>query len=584
MKILKGVALVLISILAISFGTTSVLASSAIVGSTSTNANSANAQIKQMIDQSYIDLFGLKSTLTDIVSTFNFYNSSSKMNYSYNAKFASRNGSYTVGLNYNLITSSNLETSISEENISGTMNFYSLTNINKTTLTNNIVRNESSFIQYNDTSGIHCFSAQETVVSTLNEANILNASVTGYQSISGENQQFSANILQTQVGNQIANIAPTQVAYQINYVPATGQNQTAFISPANASGATSSSSYNSDDSFSPLTVGAALMDTIPERNSWKAGGVYVWWDQSVSMDVGWFMTILGAVVTLTGPWGIAILVTGVLLLEASAFQADMGNGYSLTIVYLLAASYMLFGFVPLPLYFEMGFYTDKVVTPIGTWTGSWSYFDAYDTTQSFFTEYFWIFGGNRTDPFPVDLPTLLDPAIAVYAYDESNDVYVNVPISIDGGPVSTGSVLYGPSGDYTFQAFDSDSGGAFNCFYDGNYYGNPAVVNISSDETITAYYNYIPTYCVTFYAQQFDNYPISTDVYVNGEWVGYTDPNSGSLTVYLPLGVYTIAADQYAWDPIYNCWDTLMGTVGAGLDGYGNLWVTCDTSVGFQYY
>ena len=184
-----------------------------------------------------------------------------------------------------------------------------------------------------------------------------------------------------------------------------------------------------------------------------------------------------------------------------------------------------------------------------------------------------------------------DPEVTLLVYDESTGSYVdNIPIQIDSSWYSSGSVVDVPAGGLAFQAPDSDSGGAFNCFYDGNnYYGNAADIPLSvGDETITAYYNYIPTYTVTFSATDPSNYPVYTDVYINNNWVGTTDPNNGNLTIALPLGVYPLSDDQYAYDPLYGQAMPLGMSVYPGypgfVDGNGNLWVVGDTSVWLLYY
>ena len=138
----------------------------------------------------------------------------------------------------------------------------------------------------------------------------------------------------------------------------------------------------------------------------------------------------------------------------------------------------------------------------------------------------------------------MDPQFVVLAYDESNSVYDTVPISVDGALVSTDTLLYGPTGYYTFQAFDSTSGGAFNCFYDGsNYYSNSADINITQDETITVYYNYIPTYTVYFYAYDPGAGSVYVGAYVDGNYVGTT-----YCVASVPLGFHYITFDQEAWN------------------------------------
>ena len=73
--------------------------------------------------------------------------------------------------------------------------------------------------------------------------------------------------------------------------------------------------------------------------------------------------------------------------------------------------------------------------------------------------------------------------------------------------------------------------------------------------------------------------------YINSNWVGTTDPNTGYLIISLPLGIYPLSADQYAYDPMYGEAMLLGMSASPGfVDGNGNLWVVGDTFVWLQYY
>jgi len=183
----------------------------------------------------------------------------------------------------------------------------------------------------------------------------------------------------------------------------------------------------------------------------------------------------------------------------------------------------------------------------------------------------------------VNVNSKYDPEVTILAYDESSSNYVNgIPISVDGTWVSSGSVISVESGDNQFQAPDSDSGGAFNCFFDGsNYYGNGADILIFGDEGITAYYNYIPSYTVTITAydtfdQSYDIYP---GLYVDGNCVGY-----GTATVTLSLGWHSVAMDEsYGWLYLpeysitdgtnwYNSGDSIPITADTTITGYYDMY------------
>jgi hypothetical protein len=114
----------------------------------------AEAQVKQMLDQKYIDILGLQSTMTDVVSSFNYYNRSTQTSYESEATLISSQGSYNVELNHNQTSVLNQETLYDEENISGSANYYLLNKIKSTTIGNNVLRTEYNYIQYNDSSGL----------------------------------------------------------------------------------------------------------------------------------------------------------------------------------------------------------------------------------------------------------------------------------------------------------------------------------------------------------------------------------------------------------------------------------------------
>ncbi len=149
-----------------------------------------------------------------------------------------------------------------------------------------------------------------------------------------------------------------------------------------------------------------------------------------------------------------------------------------------------------------------------------------------------------------------DPEVTILAYDESTSSYVNgIPLQIDGTWVSSGNVVPLAETDYLFQAPDSDGGGAFNCFFDGtNYYGNSADITIVQDTTITAYYNYMPTYSLTINC--YDCYfheTTDSNIYVDGNYVG-----TGSATVQVPIGAHTVTVDYQAYNEGWNDYGTIL--------------------------
>ena len=189
----KILALLLICTLAISMGSTLGIARGLIIKpptplptSPFTSQESADeAQAKQLIDQSFIDMFGLQSDLTAVTSDVNFCNTTSQEAYTYNATFVpSQGSSYAVELSYNQTAAGNLEMTVSQENITGALNLFYLNEASQTFIENTVVKTDHLLVEYNDSSDVsHEFVSDSQIFSTSNETDILNATETGYQSI-----------------------------------------------------------------------------------------------------------------------------------------------------------------------------------------------------------------------------------------------------------------------------------------------------------------------------------------------------------------------------------------------------------------
>ena len=183
-----------------------------------------------------------------------------------------------------------------------------------------------------------------------------------------------------------------------------------------------------------------------------------------------------------------------------------------------------------------------------------------------------------------------DPSVTILAYDESTESYVDgIPIAVDGNWVTSGNTVDLIDPNPLFYAPDSDGGGAFNCFFDGsNYYGNSANIPITGNETITAYYNYLPTYTLTINA--YDPYfhePTDTNIYVDGNYVG-----TASATVQVPIGDHTVTFDYSAYNEGWNDYGTILEIDGNYCGYYEiysqepvilSLFVTYDTQINAVY-
>lgn len=202
--------------------------------------------------------------------------------------------------------------------------------------------------------------------------------------------------------------------------------------------------------------------------------------------------------------------------------------------------------IHIPKYGEMGYFTNQFIyynenngEPQSTPNGDYYYFDLVDSYHGFITEYdadhSWG-TTTHTDELP-QLPNG-DPMLTLLAYDESNYCYdYGIPLEIYGNWVSSGDVIAMPSCALLFEAPEGDSPGSFDCFYDGtNWYGNQAVITLSGDTTVTAYYHYIPSVYLSI--DNVDNY--SNDL---GSWGGY-----------VPIGWYVIGGYGPIWDDYMGCY------------------------------
>ena len=202
----------------------------------------------------------------------------------------------------------------------------------------------------------------------------------------------------------LATVFPSNLGDQINYDSSTGQNQTAYFAPnlpvgtqdqtANSS---SNLSANPDWTYQYGGIGAASMDISPAtRNSWNAMGFYLFWPTDDFYLAAAVMAVSLAVLALYSPefgfvYALIGIVLGTVLPEVSSFVCSGMAPYNLNVLYFLVGSYMLFGWFPIPLYFETGFYANHVdlgIYPIWSGPGGQDcYFDVWDTNLGWIPQF-----------------------------------------------------------------------------------------------------------------------------------------------------------------------------------------------------
>ena len=563
-KILKAIVLATIMILSLAI-TPSLVRGDVATSSTSSSLTSNNTNLQQVLDRLYIGILGFTNNVTSVHSSVNEENGTTT-GFTYVGVFSSSEASYSVNATQFKITNGNQVISTSTENITGGgFNTYASATQTATTAGNSIIKDTAMNYQISNSSGNYYMNLKMDGFTDSNDSNPL----TSYA-------QLDQNFIEP-IGNYSAIITsqPNSNDSFVSITTPNGANATFGFGSPSTSGTNNNVQIGTNNNVqldsSPPGMDYAPLDPSPNPNGdYSMIGEWIFWAPGYYLLIGVVMIIIGAIVAAAGFLaGLIVTCIGAVITAAGAFPAQMEYDHSMVtyqVLYMYLVFYDIWGlWFRVPCWVELGYYSNYV----SVWwinggqnmaiPDGWFYFDALDPDHGLLDLYDEINNAYYNSVGPTDIwstdppPTNYDVTFQVY--DESSNCYDSgLPFSIDGGPYVgiSGSDVWIPCGEHSIQVPDSDSGGAFNCFFDGtNYYGNGADIPISGDETITAYYNYIPTYTVTVYAfDQMDN-PVYADVYIDGNWAGTTN----EMSVQVPLGIHTIEFSQWDYSNMEMCQD-----------------------------
>jgi hypothetical protein len=236
------------------------------------------------------------------------------------------------------------------------------------------------------------------------------------------------------------------------------------------------------------------------QNSNMLMGFFIYWNSGFAATAGLIMAILGAIGAAAGflTGGASLIVVGIVtawlgvVLALSQDFPALVSGNAITILYYEFEFYLLFGFLPVPSYAEMGYYSNQYqIWPINSGepvSCAWTFFDCYDTSHSFIDlilpNFLWY---SHTDVWPAGVAE--DSEVTFQAVDASGNQIDNVGFEVDGSwNFYSGESYWLPAG--THSVYAANPGGALHWIdQDGNgLNGCPVPVTISGDTTITAHY------------------------------------------------------------------------------------------------
>ncbi len=525
-----------------------------------------NDNFQKDLDSSFLKILGLYSSVTIIdsnVTTHGNALTTDSAGYSYSGKFISGNQTYVVQSDLQESHSQKAITRTENCIISGSMNTrYTTQEVNKTSGTNTICY-RTLILQTTNSSGEYHLKVNSTTLISKTTSGTISSDIQLEQDLFAPIGKTSINIT-PQKGSEtpkVVFILPDGIQLATcadQLLPKT--TKSAAIHPQTKLGTQYSTldygdpiddygwSISSIDPFSPGVTdhGVNTVHGINNIRGLELTNYRIWWLPSwaVASYIYWLVvdTIAGAI---NGglPFGavagfIVGVVTDLVGIFSPYFQATIDPYDNLMIEYVIfeTKATNVAGFtIKLPYCFEIGFYTNYVLNPLTNledWY-DWHYFPAYMLCVGHQSSLLSMIDWKHESHWSRDPPEMY--TAAVNCYDESIGSYVNnIPICIDGQWIPSGNTFSITSEAHLFQAADSDSGGAFDYFYNGtDYFGNSAATTVSADTTITTYYHYIPSYTVEVHAFDWGSYDEPVEVYLDGNFVGYTP-----LWMSVPLGYH----------------------------------------------
>jgi len=509
------------------------------VGSTINDTANRN-QLKTYLDQGYIALLGLSSSIVAVNSSVQANVAPNGISYIYNATLTSKSGNYTVSNSRSNETLGNKINTTFNEGIIGKTNssktYNSSTSYVETTTITSKARTMDLTINHFETNSTGSYYTKLNAETnyTADQSKYLSGASEVDENVSGTSGIYRANAGPDSTGTIITSIVspdgrlvthPGLVVSPEVYVKPTSK---LSVSPCDyypfENYNTQGFNYAANTGFNPANKGSIY--------PW---GFYEYWPTDwLGFSVGGLLASVGLVggfaadliaSVLAGPLGVA----GALIAISSYWHLEITGWlgtFTETCAYFDVLTYNFFG-LQIPIWEELGFLGNKQFnfntsqyesTPL-------TYHAIFDSIDLLMTES----PQSHTDDWPQF--NFIDPPVAIVAYDESNSQELTgIPVYINNICVQSGYTYYLPDGSYQLQF----AGNNFDYVNVGGtqIYDNQPTVTFSGTDmiTVTASYYSAP------YAWLTVNYYDTSNNYVGGS------------SDYLPCGFYTVGENILIWD------------------------------------
>jgi len=400
---------VLVAILIMSFAITSSLAKGQVATTiqnaspNSATSQSDNTNLKGVLDQRYLGLLGLYSNATQVNSSINSTDNVATKGYSYQGNFTLNDKSYLVESTQFQITYENQTITTVTQKISGSENSYCASTENDTIVDNVLLSQDEWSVQTSNSSGNYQLTMNSTGTYNSETSTPINVHAELYQNLTGSIGEYTIGLSPSPSNasestsmsqNTVASVSMPEIALTITSPD--GAQSTANMIPDSADSQSAASAANFSPTDSAQGSNNPLGDfTIPVpspgiswtlfnplfsfQNSYMLTGFFIYWSGDASAYIGLGMFIIGLVagaliVPTAGASAVIFAIffdTFSAVLALSGFFTANLDGASITIMYFELEFYLVFGFLPVPYYEEMGYYSDY-----STFYGSctWTFF------------------------------------------------------------------------------------------------------------------------------------------------------------------------------------------------------------------
>ena len=480
-------------------------------GQVSTVSSINNDALKRQLDECYIQLLQLNSNVTLINSSVDLQKNDVIVGYTYTGTFSCGSLFYCVNASQLQTTVGNTETTATMQNISGSSTSHFSSNEVATTVGNTLTKYMNFDFITSNLSGTYYLNMQANTLAALDKSALLSGNAQMDENISLPSGTYTTTFEPKQNNN---------VTTALVTLPS-GSQATFNMASSLPNGTSRSISIENDIlplDDSPPPYGCSLFDPpLNYQNNYLLMGGYIWWNSGYDI-LGTIITALIGIIVATaavvitggtlgagiGIVGLVIAAVTVVYVQHAPFLAD-NEGLPIYVMYVDFEFQLLFGLIPIPCYYETGFYTDQyILAPFNSGYPvyiPWTYFPLSTLYNPEIDPWSSISNHSHTSLWPIE-PLHPSCSVIFNSLDESansgNNRILNVAFMIDGNVVPE-TICYSqgvspsivmPEGMHTVGV--PFFGGALDYLnVNGNiYYSNVVNVTISGLTTINAYYKH----------------------------------------------------------------------------------------------